>query len=524
MAFKKVSDKSNKTGNDSPNKAIRQKGESPSNTSRSRRTTDSGAEGKTPVKAKSQVRTPQPKSLKRVSESTTPANRAKRSASAKPPTKSVKSRGTKKPAPRRKASVAALPPARPKQATPKKQGKTANTPAARHVEERNGGLDAVSWEREESDSRRNRSANPQPSSRGGIRTDRAEPSEAELGFEPGRTAFSDLDDDVLRRMTGHRIDSEWLERIEAGPREVDLSQGGMLETSPAPMAEEIDLRKVPSCLTMVKDQSIWVNGQLQPSETCVAFGVLACVEAHLNRLSRPPLEPDLSELDLFIRGGGDFKEGWTVGPALAHCKQQGVASEETIPYTFPHQPVPNNMTGRVRITSYRPITKFNDKIAALQLSPLVASLAVDTDFIKSYGERSGVYQGPRGPKLFHTVAVVGYGNSPRPHWICKNSWGPDWGQQGYFQVALDVAGIDQGNWYELYLWDPTSLQFFLEQQLKRMQVDLAFRAVVKAHISNPPIPIPIPASEIAIIRELRHIIRFMSGAETWKLRIKVNQL
>jgi hypothetical protein len=154
----------------------------------------------------------------------------------------------------------------------------------------------------------------------------------------------------------------------------------------------------------------------------------------------------------------------------------------------------------------------------------VASLAVDTDFIKSYGERSGVYQGPRGPKLFHTVAVVGYGNSPRPHWICKNSWGPDWGQQGYFQVALDVAGIDQGNWYELYLWDPTSLQFFLEQQLKRMQVDLAFRAVVKAHISNPPIPIPIPASEIAIIRELRHIIRFMSGAETWKLRFKVNQL
>ncbi|MFM8288449.1 MAG: C1 family peptidase [Planctomycetaceae bacterium] len=520
MVSKKVSDKSNKAQNVSAKKPIRPKDESQRETSRGH-TPAAEAERQSPLKAKSADRKPQPKSLKRVSTSTT---KAKRSASAEPPAKSVKRRVTKKPAAQRKGSVAAVPPTGRKQATRKKPRQTANTPAPKRVEARTGRLEAPYQGLEESDYPRIRGGKLKPSGPDEVRPHRAQPSQAELGFTPGRTAFSDVDDEVLRRMTGHRIDRKWLERIEAGPQEVDFNRGGMLEAPPGPMAEEIDLRTVPSCLTKVKDQSIRVNGKLQPAETCVAFGVLACFEAHLNRLSRPPIEPDLSELDLFIRGGGDLEEGWTVGPALAHCRDQGVASEDTIPYKFPNPPVPQTVTGRVRITSYRPINSFDAKIEALQLSPLVASLAVDTDFIKSYGKTSGVYQGPRGPKLFHTVAVVGYGNSPTPHWICKNSWGLDWGQQGYFQVALDVAGIDQGNWYELYLRDPTSSKLFLDQQLKRMQVDLAFRTLVKAHISNPPLPIPIPAPDLAIIRELRHVIRFMSQPDKWRFRQRVNQL
>ena len=36
----------------------------------------------------------------------------------------------------------------------------------------------------------------------------------------------------------------------------------------------------------------------------------------------------------------------------------------------------------------------------------------------------------------HGVLIVGYDDtSDPPSWLIKNSWGPDWGEEGYFQCA-----------------------------------------------------------------------------------------
>ena len=41
----------------------------------------------------------------------------------------------------------------------------------------------------------------------------------------------------------------------------------------------------------------------------------------------------------------------------------------------------------------------------------------------------------------HIVAVVGYDDAEQ-YWICKNSWGSEWGENGYFKIKYGECKID----------------------------------------------------------------------------------
>ena len=58
--------------------------------------------------------------------------------------------------------------------------------------------------------------------------------------------------------------------------------------------------------------------------------------------------------------------------------------------------------------------------------------------------RGGIYSHSSQKKVgVHSITILGWGNyNGVPYWICKNSWGDNWGLYSFFMIMMGDAGID----------------------------------------------------------------------------------
>lgn len=188
-------------------------------------------------------------------------------------------------------------------------------------------------------------------------------------------------------------------------------------------------------------------------------------------------------------------EGWHFQRALKK------ATTYTIP--FKHNPnyglritagrasaVYNKARRRVgtRYGGYQEITDRDEMRKELSLGrPLLARFDVFDNFQPDVKKR-GIYLGPPSGKDIggHAVMTVGYqkiqpGRAGVTYWECQNSWGRQFGKNGYFLMKEGVCGIDASMWvvYNVGMYDKKGRRLSLAEQNREMKKALQPLSFVK---------------------------------------------
>jgi C1A family cysteine protease len=204
-----------------------------------------------------------------------------------------------------------------------------------------------------------------------------------------------------------------------------------------------------------KDNQNWVTPILNQGNcgSCVAFATVATLETQMNISHQYPwLNPKYSTEALFACGGGGCESGWWPSSAASFLKNKGVPDEACAPYTMgaTGQDVscssicPDSAARSQKVSNVNTPRNAEAVKAALRHGPLVTTLDVYADFIL-YG--SGIYKHTTGDYLGgHAVSIIGYNDEGR-YWIIRNSWGADWGENGFGRVSYDdQSGVGDETW------------------------------------------------------------------------------
>ena len=185
--------------------------------------------------------------------------------------------------------------------------------------------------------------------------------------------------------------------------------------------------------------------------SCWAFATSGPIESHIALAEDwPDPQIDLSEQQMLScddsPGNNGCNGGFTT-TSFNYAKNTGLFDEDCLIYhasdTWPCDDKCDDWQDRLfKIDSWQIIGQWGIFITpeqimdAMQNGPVGTSLTIYDDF---YSYTGGVYERVIGiPLGFHAVTIVGY-DANEEYWICKNSWGANWGEDGFFRIKWGAA-------------------------------------------------------------------------------------
>jgi len=124
----------------------------------------------------------------------------------------------------------------------------------------------------------------------------------------------------------------------------------------------------------------------------------------------------------------------------------GLCTEKEYPYIGNDSICENQCNNVAKINRYVDVQPNDEQILkrAVAIGPVSVAIQANVSSFRFY--KSGIYQDPEcGDQLDHGVLIVGYGTDQNlDYWIVKNSWSPEWGDNGYIKILRNDKQSDSG--------------------------------------------------------------------------------
>ena len=248
----------------------------------------------------------------------------------------------------------------------------------------------------------------------------------DLDWQAGETSISKLSDEEYHQLMGLEIPNNIIEDRD------DL----YLEENPFDGRSSYDWRDY-NGVTSVKAQG--------SCGSCWAFATVAMVESFI--LIYDGYDWDLSEQQLvscnnegYGCGGGWFLPEYFISP--------GGVFETCMPYqASDYVPCTQNQCQFVAfVDDWTSVGSSVNAIKSALVDGPVATAMYAFDDLSYYS--GGCYSHGHTSSANHGVLIVGYNDAEcngQGAWIVKNSWGPNWGENGFFKIKYGDSNIGYGS-------------------------------------------------------------------------------
>lgn len=188
--------------------------------------------------------------------------------------------------------------------------------------------------------------------------------------------------------------------------------------------------------------------------SCGEFAAVALFEALIKKEAGTIVDLSEQQIVSCVEGCGCVS-GCSSLRALEYIRDNGIVLEKDFPYldkdtTCPDGLIPQYILTEVHSTEIHRM-KLDKRMETikrtlLEYGPVATNLAFYAD-LDRYKEGVYTYDGKAEEMGGHWILIVGWKDDPElpsnGYWICRNSWGEKWGEEGYFKSAYgDVTGID----------------------------------------------------------------------------------